>query len=80
MRRCHSHVQHDDAFFAGVVRHRISTNGRVVNFGFVPPNIELVPVRMILFLDVKIFVAQFVRRSFDLDVTTRFEVDVFAFR
>ena len=77
--RCNADVQHDDAFFTRIVRHRIRANDFFIDLGHVAPNVVLVPVFAVLFFDVKVFVVDGVRWAFNLNVPPGTEINLFAF-
>ena len=55
-RRSDTHVQHDNAFFARIVGHRIGAYDGLFDFRDITPNVEFVPVLVEPFVDIKIFV------------------------
>ena len=72
-------VEFDDAFFFGVVGHRIGAHGGFFHFGDVAPEVVFVPVGAVFIANVEVFVGHGVRRAFELHVAAGAEIDVFAF-
>ncbi len=79
-RRRDPHIEHDDAFFVRIIRHRIGALDRFGRVRLQPPQVVAVPVRTILLVDVEVGKLDVVRRTVHLDVLARLEVHLFARR
>ena len=75
-RRGNTDVEHNEALFVRVVGHRIGPLDRFIDRRFILPQIELVPIGAVLFLDVEVLVRQLMRRGLDLDIATGAEVHI----